>query len=204
MWFWNLFFANWSDAARFSTGATVSPSLLGRPHTTTRVCSQNFLYIAQTMLPTLHTRFFVCAGLSCSTYVVPSFSHGKNVSVCFHHMFKSPYKHQNFPAIPCCLWTNYWWRNADQGPNGMCKKKTFGCKKLLGALAEPSEILEGERSDTDTGLLWTDAMQTLDSCMRGLGFFCQILPQKNGGVEEPHQGEGVFWNPNSWRRYCKI
>lgn len=61
------------------------------------------------------------------------------------------------------------------------KKKTFGCKKLLGALAEPSEILEGERSDTDTGLLWTDAMQTLDSYMRGLGFFCNVCSKNRWG-----------------------
>ena len=47
-------------------------------------------------------------------------------------------------------------------------------------------------------------MQTLDSCMRGLSFFCQILQQKIGGVEDRHQGEGVFLEPQLMEAILQI
>ena len=40
--------------------------------------------------------------------------------------------------------------------------------------------------------------------MRGLGFFCQILQQKIGGVEDRHQGEGVFLEPQLMEAILQI
>ena len=173
MWSWKYVFANWSDAAPFSTLTTVSPSLLGRPHTSTRLCSQKIICILHRQCflhSTLHTRFFFARVLvvqTCARLFSP-------------HVLKSV-QTSNFPSYSLffahkLLVKNY----AHQGPNGMCKKH-FWMQKIAGHIARAIRIPEGRTVRHQYRVLWTDAMQTLDSYMRGLGFFCNVCSKNRWG-----------------------
>ena len=76
-----------------------------------------------------------------------------------------------------------------------CAKKNLWMQKIAGHIAGAIRNGGGRTVRHQYRVLWTDAMQTLDSYMRGLGFFCQILQKKISGVEEPHQVESVFLEP---------
>ena len=85
-----------------------------------------------------------------------------------------------------------------------CAKKNFWMQKIAGRIGGAIRNPGGRTVRHRHRVLWTDAMQTLDSCMRGLGFFCQILQQKIGGVEDRHQGEGVFLEPQLMEAILQI